>query len=178
MGQKKYTVLLDCGDTIVDEGTEVKDYRGATLKAELIPGADRMIRGLVEKGYTLGLVADGYVDTFRNSLTQHDLYHLFSAIAISEEVGVDKPDPKIFRAALDQLGIDEADYGRVVMVGNNLERDIKGANLLGIRSVFLTWSPRRTKTPADPSEVPTYWIETPEALLGLMDRLEEEEQVG
>ena len=167
-------MLLDCGDTIVDEGTEVKDSRGATLEADLIPGADRMVRGLVERGYTIALVADGYTDTFKNALTQHDLYHLFSAMAISEEVGVDKPDPRMFTVALEQLGIEEEDYGHVVMVGNNLERDIKGANLLGIKSIFLSWSPRRSKTPADPSEVPTYSIETPEALLGLMDRLEEE----
>ena len=175
MGKKKYTVLLDCGDTIVDEGTEIKDSRGATLEAELIPGAEKMVRGLVERGYTIALVADGYADTFRNALTQHNLYHLFSARAISEEVGVDKPDPRIFRVALDQLGIDKSDYGRVVMVGNNLERDIKGANLLGIKSIFLRWSPRRSKTPADQSEAPAYSIETPEELLSLMDRLEEAE---
>ena len=58
------------------------------------------------------------------------------------------------------------------MVGNNLERDIKGANRLGLISVFLSWSPRRAKTPADPSEIPDYTIEEPLALLDLMDALE------
>jgi putative hydrolase of the HAD superfamily len=170
----RHVVLLDCGDTIVDEATEVKDARGATLWAELIPGAAEMVRGLVDRGFRIALVADGPTDTFRNVLTHHGLYHLFSARAISEEVGVSKPDALMFRTALDAMGVPESGYGRVVMVGNNLERDIKGANELGLVSVWLRWSPRRSKTPADTSEVPAYTIDAPLELLDLMERLEAE----
>jgi FMN phosphatase YigB (HAD superfamily) len=131
-----------------------------------------MVRGLSERGYRIGLVADGPTDTFRNVLTQHGLFHLFHVMAISEEVGVCKPDPLMFRTALDALGVPESGYGRVVMVGNNLERDIKGANGLGLVSVFLQWSPRRSKTPADASEIPAFTIDTPMELLGLLERLE------
>ncbi len=168
----RYHVLLDCGDTIVDEATEVKDERGATLRAELIPGAAAMVRGLVARGYRIGLVADGFSDTFRNVLAQHGLLHLFSALSISEEVGVSKPDPRMFEAALDAMGVPRSEYRHVVMVGNHLARDIKGANELGLVSVWLRWSPRRSKVPADASEVPAYTIDTPLELLGLMDRLE------
>ena len=167
-------MLLDSGDTLVDEATEIKDDRGATLRAELIPGADGMMRGLAERGYPIALVADGFTDTFRNVFAQHGLLDLFSVMAISEEVGVMKPDPRMFRTALDALGVGEADYGRVVMVGNHLGRDIKGANGLGLVSVWLHWSPRRSKVPADASEVPAHTIDTPMALLDLLDRLEAE----
>ena len=127
--KRRYTVLLDCGDTLVDEATEVKDARGATQKAELIPGAADMVRGLVAKGY---------------------------------------------RIALDALGIGPAAYDRVVMVGNNLERDIRGTNALGIASVWISWSPRRAKFPTDPRDVPKHQIKNPLELLDLMDRLESE----
>jgi putative hydrolase of the HAD superfamily len=167
-----HTVLLDSGATIVDEATEVKDERGATLRAELIPGAAQMIHALRDRGYRIGLVADGPTDTFRNVLTQHGLRDLFEVMATSEDVGVCKPDPRMFRTALDALGIPESDYGRVVMVGNHLERDIKGANGLGLVSVHLRWSPRRSKVPAGPGEVPAYTIDTPMELLQLLDRLE------
>ncbi len=167
-----HTVLLDSGDTIVDEATEIKDERGATLRAELIPGAAEMVRALHERGYRIGLVADGPTDTFRNVLTQHGLADLFDAMAISEEVGVCKPDPRMFRTALDALGVPESGYGGVVMVGNHLGRDIKGANGLGLVSVHLRWSPRRSRVPADPGEAPAYTIETPLELLQLLDRLE------
>jgi HAD superfamily hydrolase (TIGR01549 family) len=172
--RKVLAVLLDSGDTLVDEATEIKDARGATLRAELIPGAAVMMRTLAARGYPIGLVADGFTDTFRNVFAQHSLLDLFSVMAISEEVGAMKPDPRIFRTALGALGIREADYGRVVMVGNHLGRDIKGANGLGLVSVWLRWSPRRSKIPADASEVPAHTIEAPMELLDLLDRLEAE----
>lgn len=174
MQTRRYTILLDCGDTIVDENTEVKDERGATLRAELIPGADRMVKGLVERGHRIALVADGYTDTFRNALTQHGLYDYFEVRAVSEEVGVSKPHLRMFTTALNAMQIGPSDYDTVIMVGNNLARDIKGANELGIISVFLQWSSRRSKTPANASEVPVHTIDTPEQLLDLVDRLEAE----
>ena len=165
-------ICLDCGDTLVDEGTEVKDAMGTTLHADLIPGAADMVRTLKRRGYPLALVADGPVGTFHNVLTQYNLYDCFDVFAISQEVGVEKPDPQMFITALDQLGIQPQDYERVVMVGNNLARDIKGANALGIVSVWLNWSPRRSKIPADALEVPQYTISSPHALLSLIISLE------
>ncbi len=139
-----------------------------TLRADLIPGAADVIRELKRQGYPLALVADGPAATFSNILTPHGLFDCFDAFAISEEVGVEKPDPRIYIHALDQLAIRREDYGRVVMVGNNLARDIKGANALGLISVWLDWAPRRSKVPADASEIPQYTIETLEALLPLL----------
>ena len=39
-------ICLDCGDTLADEGTEIKDENEVTLRAELIPGAAEMVRAL------------------------------------------------------------------------------------------------------------------------------------
>jgi putative hydrolase of the HAD superfamily len=165
-------VCLDCGDTLVDEGTEIKDSHEVTQTAELIPGAAQMVRDLKQRGYPLALVADGPTGTFRNVLTQHNLYDLFDAFAISAELGTEKPDARMFHHALRQLGIAEADYGRVVMVGNHLGRDVKGANGVGIISVWLNWSPRRHKIPADHTEVPQHTILTPAELIPLLERIE------
>jgi len=167
-------ICLDSGDTLVDEGTEIKDEQEIVQRAELIPGAAELVKTLKAQGYPLALVADGPVGSFANILTQHDLHHYFDAFAISEEVGVIKPDARMFHHALAQLGIAPADYGRVIMVGNNLERDIKGANALGIVSVWLDWAPRRAKIPADASEQPQYTIKLPLDLLPLLQRLEQE----
>ena len=165
-------VCLDCGDTIVDEGTEIKDVNEVVQRADLIPGAAQMVRDVKAAGYPLALVADGPVGTFENVLTHYGLYDLFDAYAISGRVGVSKPDARMFRTALDQLNIAQADYPRVVMVGNNLERDIRGANALGIVSVWLNWSPRRSKTPLDSLEEPRYTIQSPVELLPLLSQIE------
>jgi FMN phosphatase YigB (HAD superfamily) len=80
----------------------------------------------------------------------------------------------MFTHALDQLEIAEDDYGRTVMVGNYLERDIRGANAVGMISVWLDWAPRRPKVPADGSEVPQHTIHLPLDLLPLIETLERE----
>ena len=160
-------ICLDYGDTLIDEGSELKDSE-ISLRADLIPGADRLLHELKRRGFALALVADGPQASFVNNLGPYGLYELFDAYAISEHVGVEKPHPAIFHHALQQLGVAPADYGRVVMVGNNLERDIKGANFLGMCSVWLDWAPRRSKIPADASEQPMFTIKTP---LGLLDLL-------
>lgn len=165
-------ICLDCGDTLVDEGTEIKDGVGVVLQAELIPGAGEMVRALKVRGYSLALVADGPVGTFHNILSHYGLYDLFDILAISEQVGVEKPHPAMFLHALDGLGVNQADYGRTVMVGNNLARDIKGANALGMITIWLDWAPRRSKVPADASEIPDYIIKTPFELLPLIEMLD------
>ena len=119
-------------------------------------------------------MADGRPATYYNVLTQHGLYDLFDAFAISEQLGVEKPDTRMFIHALDQLGVAREDYRRTVMVGNYLERDIKGANQVGMISVWLDWAPRRPKVPADPSEVPQYTIKLPLDLVPIIAALERE----
>ncbi len=165
----KPILFFDCGDTLIDEGTEVKDSRGISVDGELIPGGDELIRTLAERGYTMALVADGFVDTFKNLLGKFDLYKYFSAYAISETVGADKPDRRMFDKALADLSLTERDAENVWMIGNNLERDIKGANKLGMTTVWLDWAPRRSKIPADKWEEPDYTIKTPLELLQVLE---------
>ncbi len=131
-----------------------------------------MVRELKRRGYPLALIADGPVGTFHHVLTQHNLLDLFDVFAISGELGVEKPHPAIFHYALSRLGIHPPDYRRTVMVGNNLARDIKGANHMGMISVWLDWAPRRPKVPAEPGEVPQFTIREPLELLQLIDELE------
>ena len=57
------------------------------------------------------------------------------------------------------------------MVGNNLARDVRGANQVGITSVYLNWTTRYPRTPADPLEEPDYTITEPLELSGLAERL-------
>jgi len=165
-------ICLDCGDTLIDEATEVKTVGDVSLRAELIPGAGETVRALKARGYPLALVADGPAATFANNLGPYGLYELFDAYAISEQVGVTKPDARMFVQALEQLGIGPEEYGQVVMVGNHLGRDIAGANRLGLISVWLNWSPRRSKVPADVWEQPDYTIHTPWELVALIEKLE------
>jgi FMN phosphatase YigB (HAD superfamily) len=171
---KKLIVFLDCGDTIIDEGTEIRDDHDIVIQANVIPGADTMVKTLAERGYTLAIVADGNAQSFKNILTQNGLYDYFTTMVYSETVKASKPSPRMFKAAIGALDLSEQDCSRIVMVGNNLSRDVKGANAMGITSIFLSWTPRYPKLHADESEIPDYTINHPLELIDLVEKLNEE----
>jgi HAD superfamily hydrolase (TIGR01549 family) len=166
-------LFFDLGDTIMLEETEIKDAEGTTQQAGLVPGMAELLRGLRAGGYRLALVADSRPCTPANVLRQHGLLDLFEFLAVSEIVGAEKPDPRIFEAALDALAIPPTACGRVMMVGNNLERDVVGANRLGLVSVFFHLNERRRTQPATPAETPQYTVESAEALRQLIERLDQ-----
>ena len=134
---KRLIIFTDIGDTIIDENTEVRDSRDTVIRAECIPGAKETYLKLHEAGFAIVMVADGTVESFHNTMTQHGLSHIFAAEIISEAVGEDKPSAKMFEAAMRALDLTDADKSRVIMVGNNVKRDILGANRFGIRSVLI-----------------------------------------
>ena len=129
-------ICFDFGDTLADEATEQKDETQTTQRAELIPGVDVLVRELYQRGYKLALVANGRPGTYVNTLKQHGLYQFFQAFAVSELLGTSKPDHRMFDHALQLLGVSPLDYGKTMMVGNDLSADMRGANSVGMISVW------------------------------------------
>lgn len=173
---RRTIVFLDSGDTLVNEATEQRNGEGIVIRAEMIDGAKEAVSELYEAGYTLALVADGRKISFENMFRQHNLAHCFAAWSISETVGAEKPARAMFQTAMDLLGLTSGDKPRIAMVGNNLRKDIAGANRFGIRSVLLRWSPRYDMTPHASDESPDYVIDMPGELPALIARLEAEVQ--
>lgn len=165
-------LFFDLGNTIMDEATEVKDETETTQHAELIPGMADVLRHLKSQGHRLAIVADARPNTPINVLKQHGLLELFEYLAVSDCIGAEKPNPRIFEAAFEALHISPTDYARVAMIGNNLERDIVGANLLGMISIFYHWNERRRTQPLMSEEQPRYTITSPSELLALIERLD------
>ncbi|MCI3922933.1 HAD hydrolase-like protein [Paenibacillus sp. TRM 82003] len=169
----KPIIFLDCGDTLIDESTEIRDEHDVVVRAELIPGAAETVRTLSERGYRLAMVADGLAQSFKNMMTHHGLYDCFEVMIYSECIKQLKPHPRMFKAAAAAMELGPDDFDRIVMVGNNLKRDIRGANGVGMISVYMNWSPRYAKEPADELEIPQYTIREPLELLELVERLGE-----
>lgn len=169
----KLIIFTDIGDTVVDEGTEIREVPcGVVLKAGCIPGAKDSMLQLYQEGYTIAMVADGLVESFYNTMTQNGLEHIFAAKSISEEWGAEKPNEIMFRKAMEKLGLTDADKSRIIMIGNNLKRDIVGAKRFGIRSVLLSWSPRYNMVPSCEEEIPDYVIARPDELPALVHKLD------
>lgn len=173
MSEKKLVIFTDIGDTIIDEGTEVRKVpAGVVCHANCIPGAKEAMLALYESGHTIIMVADGLKESFCNTMQENGLSHIFAGKVISEELGKEKPAPEMFEMALKLSGLTQADKKRVIMVGNNLSRDILGANRFGIPSVHFCWSPRYPHTASKSEEEPTYRIYSPQELVALVEKLE------
>jgi putative hydrolase of the HAD superfamily len=55
-------------------------------------------------------------------------------LVTSEEIGAEKPDARMFRAALRKLGVAAEE---AIMIGDNLQKDCLGAQAIGIRSYLI-----------------------------------------
>jgi putative hydrolase of the HAD superfamily len=84
--------------------------------------------------YPLAVVSNGPSGEQRGKLQALDLERRFDAVLISGEVGVGKPQPGIFEAALERLG---AGAGEAVHVGDNVGSDVAGALAAGVGAVWL-----------------------------------------
>lgn len=100
-----------------------------------IPGAMGFVRRLAKSGVPLGILTNGPADIQRLKLQQLGAPECFAATVVSGEVGVGKPDPAVFEIVLEQLGSAATD---TVMVGDSWNRDIEGAEAVGMRSIWIS----------------------------------------
>jgi phosphoserine phosphatase len=82
----------------------------------------------------LALVTNGASRLQRDKLAVTGLKPYFTTVIVSEEIGVAKPDPAPFQAALRELDLPS---DQVVMVGNDLDRDVAGARNAHIRPIHV-----------------------------------------
>lgn len=85
------------------------------------------------QGLPLGLVTNGLVASQQPKIDGLGIGRYFDAVLISEAEGVKKPDPEIFRRALDKMG---TQANRTAMIGDNPTADIAGARALGLKTIW------------------------------------------
>ncbi len=94
----------------------------------LNPGARKVVEGLAQH-FRLGMITNGYSDSQRGRLAASGWSDRFDPLLISEEVGLAKPDGRIFEMALEQL---EFGPEEVLYVGDSLSHDREGCLRAGI----------------------------------------------
>jgi len=112
-----------------------------TVEPEVLATLDR----LRSRGYTLGLVSNVSLlpHLMRADLGRLGIEPYLQGSVFSSEVGVRKPDPRIFREALARLS---AEPEATVFVGDRLYDDVSGAQAVGMRTV-LTHQFRQERDP-------------------------------
>ena len=88
----------------------------------------------LKKHYKLAMITNGAIDIQRDKIHGAKLADFFDPIIISGELGVGKPNPKLFQLAMERLAVKP---DQCVMIGDSLNRDIAGASAVGIRTIWL-----------------------------------------
>ncbi len=99
----------------------------------LIDGVVPLLKDLREK-YTLGLLTNGPSDMQWEKIKLLGLEGYFDTIIVSGDVGIHKPDPRLFARLLQVVN---APADKALYVGNSYEMDIIGANDAGMFSVWV-----------------------------------------
>ena len=100
---------------------------------ELYPDAVPTLERLKSDGYVLGLVSNAPPDTMK-AIEALGLPRYLPVIVVSGIVGVSKPNPEIFRYALERAGVQAS---QAVHVGDVYEADIVGARNAGIKGLLI-----------------------------------------
>ena len=108
-------------------------FRAASLlQLKLYPDVKKTLKKL-QKKYRLAAVSDGQSLWARAELNAVGLADFFDPLLISGDYGYRKPDQRLFKKALKKMNMKPEE---AIFIGNDLYRDIYGANELGIKSVF------------------------------------------
>jgi putative hydrolase of the HAD superfamily len=119
-------------DTALPLG-DVQDALLAAIRFHAYPEVPAALGRLRTAGARLAVVSNWDV-SLHDVLERTQLRALVDAVVISAELGAAKPDPAIFRAALDRLGASAAD---AMHVGDSVEHDVEGARAAGLRAVLV-----------------------------------------
>jgi len=140
------------------------DTKLAYLKPE--PDVVPTLIALRDRGYKLGIISNGRSIKQWEKLIRLRLHHLFHTVVISEDVGVEKPDTKIFYAALEQLSVKPE---QAMYVGDRLETDVLGANKAGLISVRIIRRGEESKHSLRNELQPKYTIRRFQELLKILN---------
>ena len=101
----------------------------------LFEGAVEILDYLILK-YKLHIITNGFEEVQHKKLKNSGIDHYFSTVTTSEEVGLKKPNPKVFLTALNKANSLPT---QSVMIGDSLEADILGANNIGMQTIFYNY---------------------------------------
>lgn len=85
------------------------------------------------KGIKIGILTDYETEYQINKLDKLGLLKYIDIIVTSEEVGIEKPSTKMFFNILEKMGLSS---NEVIMIGDNYDKDIKGALNVGMTSYW------------------------------------------
>ena len=121
---------------------------------------------------TLAIVSNGAQKVQTRRLAESGVMNFMEDVFISEKMGCEKPNARIFDAALRALGVENREH--VLMVGDSLSSDVQGGVNAGLDTCW--YNPNHAENPG--KVVPTYEISSLEELSPLVMAPEQLANVG
>lgn len=100
---------------------------------ELYPEAIPVLNELHGK-YRMAIITNGFAETHSVKIARLGLSKYFDNVILAGELELVKPDPAVFRHAMEVAGVSAAES---VMVGDRYNRDIAGAHAAGMRAILI-----------------------------------------
>jgi len=102
-------------------------------QTRLMPGTLETLNYLAERGYAMHIITNGFSEVQHTKMQRSGLESYFDQIIISEVVGANKPDKRVFHHALKAA---RAQKHGSLMIGDDLHADILGARNAGMDQVY------------------------------------------
>jgi len=138
-------------------------YPPGSLSPDVQPCLERLAAG----GFRLGVIAN-QPTAVRDAMRRDGIERFFEHCGVSDDVGIEKPDRRLFDHALQRAGVEPP---RAAMVGDRLDYDIRPAKAAGMRTVWVL----RGEAPDDPTpgqlSEPDASVRTLEELPWALERL-------
>ncbi len=107
----------------------------------LFPEAEEVLRTL-GRSYRLGVVSNGFSEIQREKIEATGLDRFIEEFWISSDLGVEKPDPRVFDRAIEHFGVPP---NEMAYVGDNPHKDVPAAQGAGLMAI---WYDHGTRTPS------------------------------
>jgi HAD superfamily hydrolase (TIGR01549 family) len=145
---------LEVSDRLAESLIASFDRAGSATDLQLTVGIDDCLRTLKAAGIGMAIVCDVGLtpsQTLLRYLDRRGLLELFGGWAFSDQIGVYKPEPRIFLTALGQLDVAPEEAAHV---GDRRRTDIAGARNLGMLAVRYSgvYDDRKPDEPEDEPE--------------------------
>jgi putative hydrolase of the HAD superfamily len=162
-------IFFDLGDTLVAEESVGSGHLW-DVELRKLPYADEVLQKLKRK-YKLGIITNTVTsreEHVRIALRRIRLEQYFDIILTSVDVGFEKPDERIFLAALKAMNVQPEE---AMMVGNRVSKDVLGGNQVGMKTILFRWNDRYPEKITSPDEQPKRIINSLKELPSILSEM-------
>lgn len=139
-------------------------YWGVFLEEmTLYPGVEKLLDALHEKYIRVAICTDLLAHIQHRKLKALKMTDEVDCLVTSEEAGAEKPSAKIFEMCLEKLRLYPKE---VCFVGDNFEKDVKGAAAAGMRAIW--FNPEKEAPPAGSEDIEFETVASHEELYALL----------